>query len=74
LFSPLVNKNQQPDVGEVGGLGVFITTRFIFYFYFILLFFFFGDRISLCSFGRSGTRFVDQTGLKPKEIHLPMPL
>ena len=46
----------------------------LFFIFILFYYFFFGDRISLCSFGRSGTRFVDQTGLKPKEIHLPMPL
>ena len=37
--------------------------------------FVFGDRVSLCnSSGSPGTHFVDQTGFKLTEVHLPLPL
>jgi hypothetical protein len=41
---------------------------FLFLFLFNLIFFFFWDRVSLCSPGYPGTRFVDQAGLKLRNL------
>ena len=66
-----MDENRQTGEGE--GKGLWSQGHFFFFFFsFVLVF---QDRVSLCnSPGCTGTRSVDQAGLRLTEIHLPLPL
>ena len=51
--------------GVIAGAGILFTS---FFFVCLFLFLFFRDRVSLCSPGYPGTHFVDQAGLKLRNL------